>query len=169
MFGFVLIAAVLLLERLNMLDLGTGPARAKDGDSLVFNGTEVRLHGIDAPELNQTCGGPQGDYACGREARDALRHLLRAQTITCTALDTDRYGRAVSVCRAGNSEINREMVRLGWAVVYIRHSVAYVKVQQQAKLARRGIWRGPFEMPETYRAQHRTTHGNLGGSGDADD
>jgi endonuclease YncB( thermonuclease family) len=33
----------------------SGTATVKDGDSLMIGGLEVRLHGIDAPELDQTC------------------------------------------------------------------------------------------------------------------
>jgi endonuclease YncB( thermonuclease family) len=154
---FLLVLAVVLkaLERFDMIDLGSGNAKAKDGDSLVLNGTDVRLHGIDAPEYNQSCSSPAGEYGCGREALDALRDLLRGRIISCTAIEIDRYGRAVSICRDGTLEINAEMVRLGWAVAYLRHSAAYLRSENQAKAARRGIWQGKFELPENYRQRHR--------------
>lgn len=160
---FVLILAIALkgLDQFELIDLGSGNAKVKDGDSLVLNGTEVRLHGIDAPELAQTCGRPSGEYPCGREAKEALRRLLRNRTIGCSAIDGDRYGRAVSICRDGELEINREMVRLGWAVAYVRHSLAYAAAQREAKTARRGIWQGRFEMPENYRARLKTSRGDV--------
>lgn len=157
LFAAVLIAVTFVLDRLQILDVGTGNASAKDGDSLMLNGTEVRLHGIDAPEYNQSCGAAQGEYPCGREAAMALRSLLRGRTINCRSMDTDRYGRAVSICRDGDLEINREMVRQGWAVAYIRHSFGYVRAQKEAKAAKRGIWQGKFELPENYRARNRMT------------
>ncbi len=169
LFAAVLIAVTFMLDRLQILDVGTGNASAKDGDSLVLNGTEVRLHGIDAPEYNQNCGRPSGDYPCGREAAKALRNLLRGRTINCRSIDTDRYGRAVSICRDGDFEINREMVRSGWAVAYIRHSVSYVRAQQEAKLSKRGIWQGRFEMPENYRARNRKTFGDVVTGGQNED
>jgi endonuclease YncB( thermonuclease family) len=154
-FAAALTLVVLILDRFGMIDVGSGNARAKDGDSLVLNDTEVRLHGIDAPELDQTCSGKSGEYPCGHDARDALRNLLRGRTISCKSLETDRYGRAVSICWDGTLEINNEMVRQGWAVAYFRHSTAYAKAQKEARAARRGIWQGNFEMPENYRARHR--------------
>ncbi|SDM00037.1 nuclease homologue [Paracoccus chinensis] len=39
--------------------------------------------------------------------------------------DTDRYGRAVSVCKAGGKDINHWVVRNGWAVAYTRYSRDY--------------------------------------------
>ena len=168
-FAAALLIVVMLLDRFNLIDIGTGNASAKDGDSLVLNGTEVRLHGIDAPEYNQTCRSPLGDYACGRDALKALRTMLSNRKINCKSLDTDRYGRAVSICRDGPLEINREMVRQGWAVAYARHSIAYLRTQQEAKSAKRGIWQGSFEMPEAYRARNRRTLGGVGGEAEVED
>ena len=159
-FAAVLVAVTVFLDRLGILDLGTGNATAKDGDSLVLNGTEVRLYGIDAPEYNQNCGSPEGEYPCGKRAASALRELLRKRMINCRMLDQDRYGRTVSVCRDGEIEFNREMVRQGWAVAYVRHAFDYVKTQQEAKRDKRGLWRGSFEMPEDYRARNRKVLGD---------
>ena len=168
-FVLVLALCLLALQRFDVLDVGTGNAVAKDGDSLVLNGIEVRLHGIDAPEFNQTCRRPNGIYSCGSEARNALRDLLRGRSISCTSFETDRYGRAVSECRDQALVINREMVRLGWAVAYLRHSTAYVLAQGEAKAARRGIWQGSFEMPEDYRNRTRPIHSDLSATISADD
>jgi endonuclease YncB( thermonuclease family) len=46
-----------------------GRARAIDGDSLKVGETEVRLHGIDAPLLSQTCQRGGRDWSCGLEPR----------------------------------------------------------------------------------------------------
>ena len=83
--------------------------------------------------------------------------------MSCTSIETDRYGRAVAVCKRGDFEINAEMVRLGWAVAYSRHSLSYVRLEAEARRAQRGIWAGRFETPEDYRArQQRLVQGNLG-------
>ncbi len=152
---FGLSIAFLGLQESDLLNLEGGNARAKDGDSLVLAGTEIRLHGIDAPELDQRCNSVTGTYACGRKAREALRNLLRGQTITCQARNKDRYGRTVATCRNKYVDINREMVRQGWAAAYVRHSFSYVLAQNDAKASNRGIWQGRFEMPEAYRIRHR--------------
>jgi hypothetical protein len=41
-----------------------------DGDALKFGKQRMRLYGIDAPELHQTCDG--GTWAAGKLVRDAL-------------------------------------------------------------------------------------------------
>ena len=169
LFAAVLAVVTIVLDRLQVLDIGTGNATVKDGDSLVLKGIEVRLHGIDAPEYNQSCNALTGEFPCGREAAKALRNLLRGRTINCRSIETDRYGRAVSICRDGGLEINREMVQQGWAVAYIRHTVSYVRAQQEAKSAKRGIWQGRFEMPESYRARNRKTFGDAASGGQNED
>ena len=152
----VLLAIALLAARhAGLVDLEPGAYRAADGDSLRRGKASVRLHGIDAPELAQACRDGEGhDYPCGREAMTALARIIAGREVTCTALDEDRYGRAVALCKAGGIDLNAEMVRLGWATAYRRHSLAYVSAEQEAKRAKRGLWQGTFENPETWRESH---------------
>jgi endonuclease YncB( thermonuclease family) len=143
-----------------------GRFTAIDGDSLRKGAQEYRLHGIDAPELNQNCAGSSGTpYPCGRKARDQLSRLVTGATLDCDVLDRDRYSRLVVACRTGQLDINREMVRSGWAVAYHRHGTDYEDSQSAAKDARRGIWQGAFENPERWRAQRRSkiTLGDISG------
>ena len=89
--------------------------------------------------------------------------MIRGRSINCRIIDRDRYGRQVSVCRDGDREINREMVRLGWAVAYRRHALGYVSVEREAKAAKRGIWAWTFDMPEDYRNRSRAIEGGMVG------
>jgi endonuclease YncB( thermonuclease family) len=141
----------------------TGNARAIDGDSLRIGEKEFRLHGIDAPELNQTCGSGDGEWPCGREARELLRNLVRGSETKCVPLDTDRYGRTVADCSVHELSLNEEMVRQGFAIAYIRHSRRHEALQRQARAAKRGIWRGPFETPQNWRERRKLQHGDAGG------
>jgi len=135
----------------------SGDFTAIDGDSLRKAGQDTRLFGIDAPELHQLCTAQDGkSYACGQEARRALQGLVRGKKLTCRPVDTDRYGRTVAVCRNGDLDIGREMVRQGFAVAYLRHSLAYAAEEAEARTAKRGIWQGAFEEPEDWRAEHRS-------------
>jgi endonuclease YncB( thermonuclease family) len=138
-----------------------GNYRAKDGDSFTLGKAEIRLHGIDAPELHQNCRDGGRDIKCGNMARDTLSKLMRGQKITCKTIERDRYGRHVSVCRNGDLNINREMVRLGWAMAYRKHSRDYIAAENEARQARRGIWAMQFESPQDYRNKSRAAEGGL--------
>src|SRR4030081_3502379 len=95
----------------------SGPVRVIDGDTLDMNGIRIRLWGIDAPEMRQTCQGKDGNtYECGRDSRAVMVELTRDRAVKCRQRDTDRYGRVVAVCRTEAGDVNAMIVRRGWAV-----------------------------------------------------
>lgn len=124
-----------------------GMAQAVDGDSLVLEGDRLRLRGIDAPELEQTCGLPADSRPCGRHSRAALRALIRGKRVQCSASERDRYDRWLAVCHLGSVTINRWMVEQGWAVAY----GDYEKEERIARRARRNLWESAFETPASWR------------------
>jgi len=130
----------------------SGRAVVVDGDTIEVRGRRIRLHGIDAPELDQKCQGRDGRWLkCGRKARFFLANMLRGRTVTCEGVDTDRYGRMVAICRVGGEDMGRMMVSSGWAVAYRRYSWRYVKDEWAARMGKRGLWSGRFVDPETWR------------------
>ncbi|MFC3631676.1 thermonuclease family protein [Paracoccus angustae] len=130
----------------------SGPVRVIDADSLDMNGRSVRLFGIDAVEKNQTCQDRRGrEWPCGRHATEKLAAALDGQTVRCQVQDTDRYGRAVSVCEAGGKDINHWVVRNGWAVAYTRYSRDYEGAEAEARAEKAGIFAGSFIPPEDWR------------------
>lgn len=130
----------------------SGLVRVIDADSLEVNGRSVRLFGIDAVEKNQTCQDRRGrEWPCGRHATEKLAAALDGQTVRCQVQDTDRYGRAVSVCEAGGKDINHWVVRNGWAVAYTRYSRDYVGAEAEARAEKAGIFAGSFIPPEDWR------------------
>ena len=153
----LLLAVITLFARqAGWLPDETGSFTAVDGDSLRKDGKDFRLHAIDAPELFQTCWRADGrEYDCGHAARDELRRLIRNATVTCQVLDTDRYGRSVAECSAGNVNLNDAMVRAGWAIAYTRPGPDHAAAEDEARAAGRGIWQGRFQRPEAWRRANR--------------
>ena len=72
----------------------TGAARVIDGDTLDVGGVRIRLHGIDAPESEQSCRAGGRRWSCGREATRALAGRIGKRTVGCQERDRDRYGRS---------------------------------------------------------------------------
>jgi endonuclease YncB( thermonuclease family) len=132
-----------------------GTASVIDGDSLRVKRREVRLFGIDAVEHEQMCRRDNEKWACGLEATLALRELAGGKTVQCQDYGRDQYGRTLAVCSVGKVEINDWLVRQGWAMAYRRYSNKYVESEKAAREARRNIWSGKVEMPETYRHRQR--------------
>lgn len=132
----------------------TGPAVVIDGDTIDVAGERVRLHGIDAPELDQTFWYRGKRLACGEMALAALEALTAGVKLRCEIIKRDRYGRLVAKCFSPNGiDIGRRLVSAGWALAYRRYSMDYVDAENTARKAKRGMWRGTFAKPWEWRTR----------------
>jgi endonuclease YncB( thermonuclease family) len=69
-------------------------------------------------------------------------------------LDTDRWGRAIATCAVAGRDLGTAMIAAGWAVAFDRYLPAghpYMDVEDKARAARHGVWRGPFARPWDWR------------------
>jgi endonuclease YncB( thermonuclease family) len=129
-----------------------------DGDTLrVGDGSEVRLFGVDAPELHQTCKEANGkSWACGRAAKARLTSLIKRGNVQCEEKSKDRFGRVVAVCSAeGVPDLGQALVQQGYAIdLGGPPGNPYAAEEEAAKTAKHGIWRGSFEPPWEWREAH---------------
>ena len=128
-----------------------GIGQSKDGDSLAVGTTEVRLYGIDAPELGQSCRRRGERWDCGAAAKNALARLVTGQIVMCWSVGVDDYGRTLARCIANGVDVNQRMVAEGNAVAFRKYSSDYVAAEEQAKAAKLGLWSGDFQMSEEFR------------------
>lgn len=130
-----------------------GPPRVIDGNTLEVAGQRVRLAGIDAPDLDQVCQHAGRDYPCGRVARAALWGLVAGLDVSCTPEDTAPAddGSIRATCRAGDLALNEAMAHAGWALAGPKAPERYRAAQADAEQARRGLWRGQFDLPWQWR------------------
>jgi endonuclease YncB( thermonuclease family) len=135
-----------------------GDARVADGGSLVVAGRKVRLFGIDAPELDQTCDKDGYTWRCGEAAKAQLEQLVAGQHVECRGQGVDQYARTLAVCSSRYGEINRIMVEQGWALAYRRFSDAYVAEEMRAKATRQGLWTSTFTIPSEFRHSKVAAH-----------
>lgn len=156
---FALSAFVSALSANAYADSVTIPARGAyilDGDTFTYGGKSYRFHGIDAPEDGQMyqCDGKSFD--AGDLSARALSSLISNRKITCEILDVDRYKRFIVLCRDRNGvDINREMVRSGFAFAYQQYSLDYVADNEMARAANVGLWPFKPEMPWVYRRKKK--------------
>ncbi|WP_425335984.1 thermonuclease family protein [Sphingomonas kaistensis] len=128
-----------------------------DGDTLHVGSERVRLFGVDAPEMSQTCGVGAEKVPCGQFAARWLRSRVQGRTLQCSAMDRDRYGRVVARCRIDGADLGRSLVETGWATAYRKYSLQYIDAEGRARAARRGIWALRFQRPEEYRRARTAT------------
>lgn len=130
----------------------SGKPRVMDGDTLEIAGQTIHLAGIDAPETNQTCRDAGGNtWPCGLEATYALANIIGTQKITCKGEASNAQDETIAVCFAGRHRVNAMMITRGWAVADRPNASDYLQEEEDARVHKRGLWRGSFEPPWQWR------------------
>lgn len=127
--------------------------RVRDGDSLVVLGegapVEVRLDGVDAPELVQAFGG---------RAKRCVAELAFGKPVRLEIRGRDKYDRELAeVFLADGRSLNRELVSAGCAWWFRRYSTDrdLEARELQARTERRGLWADPDPVPPwDFREEH---------------
>jgi endonuclease YncB( thermonuclease family) len=116
-----------------------------DGNTLkaVHDGREivVRLRWIDAPEMGQR-------YSS--QAKRALGDLVGGQVVTVRDFGPDAHGRRLAdVVLPDGRNVNRELVRLGWAWWFRKESrdATLGSLEADARAAKRGLWADAHPVP----------------------
>jgi micrococcal nuclease len=123
--------------------------RIVDGDTidvqLADRVEKIRYIGVNAPEVHHPI---RGEEPGGREAAEVNRRLVAGRHVRLE-LDVrtrDRYGRLLAYVWAGDTMVNAELVRRGYAQVMavppnVKYQHLLVKLQREARDAHRGLWR----------------------------
>ena len=141
----------------------SGIPKIIDGDTVHINNFKFRLEGIDAPEMRQQCKKESlkisstigfafyKDYSCGKVSKAKLKAKINGSKIKCISSSKDKYKRFLANCYKDKINLNKWMVRNGFAVAYKRYSKDYLRDEEFAKENKLGVWEGPFIMPEKWR------------------
>ncbi len=132
-----------------------------DGDSLKIRHEsgriyDVRLYGVDSPELAQ---------ARGIEARSAAKKLVGGKVVDVQVINVDANGTTVAVVAINDQySLQAFLVGSGMAWVYDGHCnlklcTQWQSMESQAKSAGRGLWSDPHPVPPwTWREQRHATN-----------
>lgn len=116
-----------------------------DGDTIVLdNGEKVRYIGVDTPEIHHP---KKGVEWLGREAAEFNRKLVEHKTVRLE-FDVeirDKYGRILAYVYTGDTFVNAELVKEGYAQAYtfppnVRYTDLFLKLQREARGQRLGLW-----------------------------
>ncbi|MEM1401485.1 MAG: thermonuclease family protein [Pseudomonadota bacterium] len=144
--------------QLNPFEDAEGAVRVVEGDLISVGGKLVRLYGIDAPEMDQTCEAANGaPYDCGEASRRALETMLGDRALKCTIFAVLEDQRAAGLCRHGPQDIAELQVERGWAFAARALSNRYEKAESRAQRYRVGLWRGRAIRPWVWRQRQTLT------------
>lgn len=148
-----LVAVLLAVSSAAFADFSGTVVRVVDGDTLdvlVANRpVRVRLAQIDAPERRQ---------AYGTRARQALSAMTFRRVVTVADAGVDGYGRQLGTVFVGGQNINAAMVDRGMAWAYRQYLTdrSLIRLEQQARAARRGLWGDPAPVVAPWRFRAHT-------------
>lgn len=113
-----------------------------DGDTLLVDGNEVSLFGVDAPELGALCRRGADESDCGVLAQAALLDLTAGAEVICSPAG-GTPGKVL--CRANGYDLSEGMIYTGWATALPGEGRRYMALEGRARDAERGLWSG-FEI-----------------------
>jgi len=131
-----------------------------DGDTvhllnLKDNKLSVRLHHIDAPELDQLYG---------KESKFLLEKLILHKKVIIVGNKKDKYKRLLGVISLDEVDINLEMIKAGAAWHFKKYAEFDQKIDQyrlydenehQAKLKKIGLWKENAIPPWLWRKNNK--------------
>jgi endonuclease YncB( thermonuclease family) len=155
---FLLALPLLLLPAIADAADISGVPKIREGDQITIGNSRIRLGGIDAPSVDQLCLNTSGErWTCGVAARDELIRHVGAKSWTCHVVQTDRRGRQIARCQVDGEDIQKWMVKSGWALSYVRFSHDYDADEKAARDAKAGMWQGAFIAPWDWRVRNKKT------------
>jgi len=131
----------------------------------------IRLAGVDAPEGAHFGRLAQPYFA---ESLEWLRNKILGKTVYCQLIRRDQYSRVVAHVSpsprilpgflTSSKSLSLEMLRVGWVTIYEQAGAEYgywgkdefLRVEAEAKAARRGIWKHgtKAETPAEYKRRY---------------
>ncbi|MBP2310752.1 endonuclease YncB(thermonuclease family) [Azospirillum soli] len=120
-----------------------------DGGTVIVAGTRIRLWGIRALGLEQSCADADGrPYPCGRLAALALDRRARGRTVECQVSSARTEGVLVAQCLSGSIDVADLQVLSGLALDHPASSGGHYQSQQATAVRlRRGLWTNPLPWP----------------------
>lgn len=113
-----------------------------DAATFVVGERTVRIAGVAAPARDATCRrAGSAAWPCGRSALHAIRMFLRGRAVECFFPHADTAVEITSPCRVGKTDLGLWLLAQGWGKPDQYATDAYRKAADDARCARRGLWR----------------------------
>ena len=119
--------------------------RAIDGDTIVIDtGCRVRYIGVDTPETKHP---KRVVEFFGKEASEYNKKLVTGKKarLEYDVQKSDRYGRLLAYVYVGDTFVNAELVKEGYAQIYtmppnVKHAELFLRLERNARAMKKGLW-----------------------------
>ena len=133
-------------------DVIEGHAQVIDGDTIEIGHRQIKLAGIDAMELHQTCHRYGTEWSCGEHAKAWLEHFINQREVRCIRVGAEGFGPIAANCyNAANIPLAWAMVHWGLAIDDRMYLPSFARSERAAIAGKRGIWSGDFVKPVVWR------------------
>lgn len=138
----------------NKAETVEGRASALSGSLISLGGRKIRLAGIEAPDLDQTCSKPGNKrWRCGESAREGLARLLSSRRISCELTGKSSADIEEGRCHSGDDDIAAQLVKLGHVFAESGMFATYRSLERDAEDQQVGLWSSDAERPTSWRAR----------------
>jgi micrococcal nuclease len=113
---------------------------------------QVRIEGIDAPEICQ---------AYGQRSRDALAARVLRKKVTLTTRGQDDYRRTIARIQLGRKDVGAWLVSSGhaWSYRFRQDRGPYARQETRARSRHLGLWaEAGAQAPRDFRVRHGPCH-----------
>lgn len=118
-------------ELLSGVETLLGYAHVVDGDTIIVRKTQIRLFGIDAPEIN---------HPYGIKSKWAMVELCKGNKIRAELQEADAHGRTVAKCYLPDGrDLSAELVKQGLAIDWPKYSDGVYR-HLETPNARKKMW-----------------------------
>jgi micrococcal nuclease len=146
------------LETRQAIPIPMDRIRFDDGDTFAFDGTTIRVLGIDTPEIAHPEHGFLEDQPFGREAAARTEKLIRgAKRVTYIPYRKDRYDRMLAHVFIDGKLLAAPLIREGLAYETISHygDNGFPEIAKAILEAAEGAPKPRFDPPFQWRRDHR--------------
>ncbi|MGK7937270.1 MAG: thermonuclease family protein [Xenococcaceae cyanobacterium] len=128
-----------------------GEAHVIKGNIIEIDRQQIKLYGIDAPELEQICYVNDRPWQCGLTVKQKLVEKIEGKSLTCLTREQKNDNVPIAECFLGRQNLNGWLVEEGWAIADRQNSRSFISHEILAQRDHKGIYQSEFLKPSLWR------------------
>ena len=131
-----------------------GKAKVTNSDYIKIENQIIILYGIEAMERKQVCYIDNSIWPCYDITVRFLESLTDLGETNCKIIKKSRMNRVFGICEVLGIELNKELVKKGYAFARIKQTKKYLENEKIEKEKKLGLWQSKFIKPWLWRQRY---------------